>query len=90
MTAITLPDVDVRARLTAGVRMVASLLTAVWSAVAASVRGLRGLADLNDVLHIAGAALVSVGAWMAWPPAGFLIGGALLLTAGVLGVGERQ
>lgn len=90
MTAITLSDVDVRARLTAGVRMVASLLAAVWQAVVASVASVRGFGDLNDVLHVAGAGLVSVGAWMAWPPAGFLVGGVLLLLAGVLGVGERQ
>lgn len=37
---------------------------------------------LPDVLLIAGAAAVSYGAWSAWPPAGFMAGGFLLLVAG--------
>jgi hypothetical protein len=27
--------------------------------------------------------LLSWGAWLAWPPAGFLVGGALLIVAGI-------
>ncbi len=38
---------------------------------------------LPDVLLIAGAASLSFGAWLAWPPAGFMVGGSLLLMAGV-------
>lgn len=90
MTAITVGQVDWHARWRAVRAAVGSLLAAVWAAVCAAVRVLRGLDDVNDVLHVAGAGLVSVGAWMAWPPAGFLVGGVLLLAAGVLGVGERS
>lgn len=39
---------------------------------------------LPDVLIIAGAASASYGAWLAWPPAGPLIGGMLLIVAGIL------
>ena len=35
-----------------------------------------------DVLLIAGAAIVSFGAWLAWPPLGFVVGGFLILAAG--------
>lgn len=38
---------------------------------------------LPDALLIAGAAAVSYGAWLAWAPAGFIVGGALLLVAGL-------
>ena len=38
---------------------------------------------LPDVLMLAGAASSSFGAWMAWPPAGFLLAGALLLAGGI-------
>lgn len=34
-----------------------------------------------DALAIAGAVLLAVGAWMAWPPAGPLLAGVLLLSA---------
>lgn len=33
---------------------------------------------------IAGAAGIAYGAWMAWPPAGFVAGGALALTGAIL------
>ena len=36
---------------------------------------------LPDALLIAGAASVSFGAWMAWPPAGFIIAGVLAIVA---------
>ncbi len=32
---------------------------------------------------VTGAVLLSYGAWRAWPPAGFLVAGALLLVVGV-------
>lgn len=86
MTAITVGQVDWHARWRAVRAAVGSLL----AAVRVVGRALRGLADLNDVLHVVGAALVSVGAWLAWEPAGFLVGGLLLLAAGALGVGERS
>lgn len=38
----------------------------------------------EDVLLAAGTGLVSYGAWSIYQPAGFLVGGALLLAAGVL------
>lgn len=38
---------------------------------------------LPDVLLVAGAAAVAYGAWLAYPPAGFVVGGALSLYAGV-------
>ena len=38
---------------------------------------------LPDVMLIAGAAAVSYGAWLCYPPAGFIVGGALTLYAGV-------
>ena len=38
---------------------------------------------LPDALLIAGAASISFGAWMAWPPAGWLVAGALSIIAGV-------
>lgn len=34
-----------------------------------------------DVLLLAGAASLSYGAWLAWPPAGFIVAGALLIVA---------
>jgi hypothetical protein len=38
---------------------------------------------LPDVLLIIGAAGVSYGAWMAWNPIGFIVGGALAIVAGI-------
>lgn len=37
------------------------------------------LAALVAVRGVAGWLLVSYGAWLAWPPAGFIVGGGLLL-----------
>lgn len=36
-----------------------------------------------DVLLVAGAASVSYGAWLAYPPAGFVVGGALTILTGM-------
>ncbi len=41
-------------------------------------------ANVPDTLMVGGAALVSYGAWLIYPPAGFITGGALLLVAGIL------
>lgn len=38
---------------------------------------------LPDALLILGAGSLSYGAWSAWPPAGYLVAGALLLVAGL-------
>ncbi len=38
---------------------------------------------LRDLAGLAAVAAISYGAWLAWPPAGFIAGGALVL-AGVL------
>jgi len=38
----------------------------------------------RDLVGIAGAGLISYGAWLAYPPAGFVIGGALMVMAAVL------
>ena len=51
-------------------------------------RGLRVAARvvpdlLRDLAGLAGVAAIGYGAWLAWPPAGFMVGGALVL-AGVL------
>lgn len=42
------------------------------------------LASIPDALLIAGAASVAYGAWLIYPPAGFIVGGLILLIAGVL------
>lgn len=39
---------------------------------------------VTDAFLLAGCALLSFGAWLAWPPAGAIVSGALLLTAGVV------
>lgn len=56
---------------------------------ARAARGLRGLgktaADWSpDALMAAGAGGISYGAWLVYEPAGFIVGGVLLLIAGVL------
>ncbi len=38
---------------------------------------------LRDLAGLLGVAILSYGAWLAWPPAGYIVGGALML-AGVL------
>ncbi|MCX7177711.1 MAG: hypothetical protein NTX56_02750 [Proteobacteria bacterium] len=38
---------------------------------------------LPDLLIVAGAASVAFGAWLAWSPAGYLVGGVLLLVGGL-------
>lgn len=39
---------------------------------------------LPDALMVAGAASVAFGAWLVYPPAGWIVGGVLTLAAGVL------
>lgn len=38
---------------------------------------------MPDVLLVLGAGSLSYGAWSAWPPAGFLVAGVLLIVAGL-------
>ncbi len=38
---------------------------------------------LPDLLIVAGAASVAFGAWLAWPPAGYIVGGVLALLGGI-------
>ena len=40
--------------------------------------------NVPDLLIFAGAASLSYGAWLVYPPAGFITGGLLLLVAGVI------
>jgi len=42
------------------------------------------LANIPDVLIVAGASSLSYGAWLIYPPCGFITAGALLLLAGIL------
>ena len=42
-------------------------------------------AVIRDLSAIAGAGLVAYGAWLAYPPAGYIIAGAIMLTAAILG-----
>ena len=45
---------------------------------------------LRDVVGLCGACLVSYGAWLIYPPAGFIVGGVLLIVGTlVLAVGHR-
>jgi hypothetical protein len=39
---------------------------------------------ITTAIEIAGALLVSIGAFQVWTPAGFIVSGALLITAGAL------
>ena len=38
---------------------------------------------LPDVLLMLGGGSLAYGAWLAWPPAGWLVAGALLIIAGI-------
>lgn len=38
-----------------------------------------------DGFIIGGMALLGFGAWLAWPPAGYMVGGAVMLALGVIG-----
>jgi hypothetical protein len=49
----------------------------------------RRLAALPDLCALAGAGLLSYGAWLIYEPSGFIVGGALLLTTGVVGALRR-
>ncbi|MFW6331497.1 MAG: hypothetical protein ACOC3J_07215 [Gemmatimonadota bacterium] len=48
------------------------------------MRGLRPLLpDFRDLHVYGGGALVTVGAWWVYPPAGLIVGGALLIYLGL-------
>lgn len=40
---------------------------------------------IRDLLAVSGTGLMGYGAWLAWPPAGFLVAGALLVCVWLLG-----
>ena len=42
------------------------------------------LSNMPDLLMLSGATSLAYGAWLIYPPAGFLVAGVLLLVAGVL------
>ena len=44
---------------------------------------MRWMQAVPDLLLISGALSLSWGAWLAWPPAGYLVGGTLLIVAGL-------
>lgn len=50
-----------------------------WAARLAGVAGLAVGALWRALPGLAGLGLVSYGAWLAWPPAGFLMAGVLVL-----------
>lgn len=54
--------------------------------VVAGARGLLAVVPVlvRDLVGLAGAGLVAYGAWLIYPPAGFLAGGALLIAAAAL------
>lgn len=45
---------------------------------------------LADLCAVAGGGLISFGAWQIYPPAGSIVGGFLLLAAGLAGVVRRS
>ena len=49
----------------------------------------RATAALSDLSALVGAGLVSYGAWMVYEPAGFIVLGLMLLTAGVVSALRR-
>lgn len=51
---------------------------------AAAALGQAARSWTPDVLMIAGAALIAFGAWLIYPPVGFIAGGVLTLAGGVL------
>jgi hypothetical protein len=57
-------------------------MTRLRRAGAALVPRLPGLAC--DVAGYAGASAIAYGAWLVYPPAGFLVGGALLIVGAML------
>lgn len=45
-------------------------------------------AAIPDALIVLGVAIVSYGAWLVYPPAGFIVGGVLVLAGGVIAAGN--
>lgn len=60
-------------------KYVAAMLANVRTSTRAAV-----VANVPDILMAAGASGVAYGAWLVYEPAGFIVGGLLLLAAGVL------
>lgn len=40
---------------------------------------------IREIVGVAGAALAGYGAWLAYPPAGFMVGGGILVGLAVIG-----
>jgi len=62
-----------------------TMLAAVLRAVAAAVPGL-----VRDIAGLSGVGLVSYGAWLIYPPAGFITGGGLLIAGALVALGNRS
>lgn len=63
-----------------------SLWSRAWSGLGSGVRSfVRALPSLIcDLAGFAGAGLVAYGAWLVYAPAGFLVGGVLLIALSIL------
>lgn len=57
--------------------MASSRWSGVWSALRKTAPRLK--AGLCDLAGFAGAGTIAYGAWLVYPPAGFLVGGSLLV-----------
>lgn len=82
MVAVTVPGAGgargaLRRRLTAWRVRRRRLVPAATAGASAALQGV--LAAILAVRGLAGLALVAYGAWLAWPPAGFIVAGAGLL-----------
>ena len=64
----------------------ASVLDAMGACLrqAADKAASSALANVPDILLVAGASSLSYGAWLIYPPCGFIVAGILLLLAGIL------
>ncbi len=47
-------------------------------------------AALPDLFAFVGAVLMAYGAWLVYPPAGYLLGGLFLLAVGIVGIWRRD
>jgi len=69
-------------------------VTPAFTAAVATARAALAAASIvasewtPDTLLMAGAGCVSYGAWLIYPPAGFIVGGLLLLVGGYLGASK--
>ena len=52
-------------------------------------KAIRSAFGLGEFFAIIGTTLLCYGAWLVYEPAGFLVGGSLVLTAGILAAKSR-